>query len=525
MKEFETSIKKAEGLSKALKSSMSELGTLTVDPSGKLNRTLDDYSVKTGNATQSTREFFREQRMQDRIFKESVQSITGAVFALSLFTQGSDKAASTTKTVTQSLLAGVGAANAAEFGFYGLGKSLSGLPGIVGRFGSALSGLGGPIGMAVGIGAALITFFQQTNAEAKKAADEGLKDYKKAIEDAASAMDDFLPEVDAAREESLRKSLDRTNRQLEFYRGIHKQTTVEGRMSKIARLAASALPGANIPAPKVKSGEVRGIPQFILSPEEAAELGIDPIELGAMTPAQLKERIDLLAQVQKETNAQLIVLGNTAVGKKRPLRPEDLKSKKLPGPPGLYGPEKPSFIDQEFEAQLRYIEGGQRLFQSFVDKRERMEEKLAEMQEQLNERIAAAREASWQRDVAAVQNLGAIIQSSFNIAGDSLLGKMLKALQVALEIAKAIRAANASSWDTGSTLGFIGSLIPGIGLLLNTRPAGGSSTTDAVNSAYGQSARSSARIVMSGRMDISNGEYFLIQEMPRYNQHLAGKTV
>jgi len=495
MKEFETSIKKAEGLSKALKTSMSDLGTLTVDPTGKLKRTLDDYTVGTGNATQSTREFFREQRMQDRIFKESVQSITGAVFALSLFTQGNEKADATTKKVTQSLLAGVGAANAAEFGFFGLGKSLSNLPGIVGRFGGALSNLGGPIGMALGIGAALITFFQQTNAEAKKAADEGIKAYTDAIEKAAGAMDKYLPEVEAAQEKLYRNSLLRTEAQLALFKTIQEQMR-------------------------------DGFTSVNVSPEEAARAGITGAELGAMTPAMIAEQIARLEASQRETAALLRTVGNTVSGRKGPLRPEDLKSGKLPGPPGLYGPEKPSFIDQEFEAQLRYLEGGERLFKSFVEKRERMEEKLAEIQEQLNERIAAAREASWQRDMNAVQNLASVMQSSFNIAGDSLLGKLLKAVQIAMQIAQALRYANsAEGGGVGGVLGVIGSIIPGIGLFLNTRTPGSGSTADAVNSAYSRSAGSSMRISVSGNVDLSNGKLFLIQEMPSYNQHLAGKTV
>lgn len=523
MKEFETSVKKAEGLSKALKTSMSDLGSLSVDPSGKLKRTLDDYSVGTTTATQSTREFFREQQMQDRIFKESVQSITGAVFALSLFTQGNEKADATTKKVTQSLLAGVGAANAAEFGFFGLGKSLSNLPGMVGRFGAALSGLGGPIGLALGVGAMLITFFQQTNEEAKKAADEGLKDYTKAIEDAASAMDDFLPEVDAAREKSLRESLNRTEGQLKFFRSVQSQTVVEGKLSKLTRLAVSAIPfgGINVPAPGTNKRRMTegGVPEFLITPEEAASLGIDPVELGAMTPAMLKERIDSLTQMRTTISAQLRVIRGTVTKPKPALRPEDLKKGKLPGPPQLYGPEKPSYIDQEYEQ-------GKRLFEAFTERRERMEEKLAELQQSLNERVAAAREASWQRDMAAVQNLGNVLASTFNVAGESFVGKMLRALQIAIEIAKALRFAKSAEGEgLPGVLGIISAIVPGIGLFLNKGqlPA---SASDSVNSAYaGGSSGSSNTMRVSGSVDLSNGKLFLIQEMPAYNTHLASKTV
>ncbi len=494
MKEFETSVKKAEGLSKALKTSMSELGTLTVDPSGKLKKTLDDYSVSTEHATESTRHFFREQRMQDRIFKESIGSITGAVFAFSLLTKEAEGASGATKRVRESLMAGVEAANAAEFGFFGIGKTLSRVPGVVGAFGSSLMGLGGPIAMAIGLGASLVSFFTQVNEESKKAADEGIKKYAKAVEDAASSMDKFLPQVEAAQEQVYRNSLSRVERQLALFK-------------------------------RIQDVAAEGDREFTIGVEEASAAGLTATQLGAMTPAMIRERVALLEEEQRKLAALLNTVGNTVERAKPALRPGDLAGR-LPGPPKLYGPEKPAFIDQEYEAQLRYIEGGQRLYDAFIDRRERMEEKLAEMQERLNERIASAREASWQRDIAAAQNIGAVLQSSFNIAGDSLIGKMLQVLQIALSIAKAIRFANSAEGSGfAGTAGIIGSVLPIVGLFLNKGGAPGSAT-DSVNNAYSNSiGTSSPRISVSGRVDLSNGKLFLIQEMPGYTKHLASKAV
>jgi hypothetical protein len=362
---------------------------------------------------------------------------------------------------------------------------------VVGRFGSALSGLGGPIGLALGVGAALITFFQQTNEAAKKAADAGLKKYTEAIEKAAGAMDKFLPEVEAAQEKLYRSSLNRIEAQLTLFKSVQEQ--MRG-----------------------------GSSSFNVSPEEAAAAGVSAASLGAMTGAMIQDRILQLEEAQRNTAALLRTVGNTVTGRKGALRPEDLKKDgKLPGPPQLYGPEKPAYIDQEYEQ-------GKRLFEAFTERRERMEEKLAELQQTLNDRVAAAREASWQRDIAAVQNLGNVLASTFNIAGDSFIGKMLRALQIAMEVAKALRFAKSAEGEgLPGVLGIISSFLPGIGLFLNR--SGGqlpASASDSVNSAYASGASgggSSLRV--SGSVDLSNGKLFLIQEMPAYNTHLASKTV
>jgi hypothetical protein len=421
--------------------------------------------------------------MQDRIFKESVQSISGMVFAISLFAQGNDKAASTTKTVTQSLLAGVGAANATEFAFFGIGKSLSGLPGIVGRFGGALSNLGGPIGIALGVGAALITFFQQTNAEAKKAADEGLKMYADAIERAVSAMDKLTPKQAKFAEGVLRAGLAETEAKLEVYRLIQEQ---------------------------MKSGGQ----SLTISEEQAKRAGLTDSQLGAMTPSLVEEMIKNLREQQVERAAQLLALGSGVTGG------SGGKKVRLPGPPQLYGPDKPGFIDQEYEAGLRALE-------KEMEKRERFEEKLAALREQIENRVAAAREASWQRDVSAVENLGSVLQSSFNIASDTFLGKMLKALQIATQIARALRFAGTEEGSgLGGILGVVSSFIPGLGLLFGGASSAGIGTSEAVNRAYAPGASGGGTsIQVSGRVDLSNGKLFLIQEMPAYSNHLANKTV
>ncbi len=484
MKEFETSVGKAEGLSKALKMSLKDLGTLAVDPSGKLLKSLDDVSVKQETATESTRRFFREQRLQDRVFRESVQSITMFTFALSFLTRGNESASATTQKLEKSLLAGVAAANGAEFAFFGLGRALQGAPGLIGRLGGALSNLGGPIGIVLGVGAALVTFFQQSNEEAKKAADEGLKDYQKALDEVSSSMDKFLPKVEKAQEQLYQQSLERVEAQLKIFRDI--QTQMQA-----------------------------GTSLMNLTEEDAKRAGLTAIELGKMTGEMLETKIKQLQDEQRRLAILLRSVGMTVVGAAGALKPGDVKAPKASADTG--GSRGPSDNARSLDQYIKDWNAQQERERQHViavkNERARAQEEYLRKQE-----------AGWQRDMASAQNLGAVLEAAFSQGGDTLLAKLARALQIAFEIAKAIRFAESADAGAAGPLGIIASVIPIVGLLKGQ--AGTSGISDRIDTESRRSLGGYAPAIrVSGKVDLSNGELHLIQVMPAVNRHFANKAV
>lgn len=122
-KQAEQASQKLDNLMRMLRTStqdvQKELSRLMVDNTGKMR----DNTKERDKGTQSIQEFRKEQRTQNFIVRESTQALSGAVFAMALFSSGNKSASATQKAFTESLLAGVIAQNASEFALYGLGKA------------------------------------------------------------------------------------------------------------------------------------------------------------------------------------------------------------------------------------------------------------------------------------------------------------------------------------------------------------------------------------------------------------------
>jgi hypothetical protein len=186
MSQVDRSLKDVDQMSKLLKKSLKEIGqefqTLSktnVDASGKLEQYADNLEKK---GVKSLKEFRTEQRDQNFIVRQGTQALTNMVFALGFLTAGNEKADATYKRITNTLMVGVGAMNAMEFSLFAVGRAGAAVGGALGSFSMRLSALAGPIGIIVAIGAAILSFFQQSNAESAKAAEEGLKKYGDELE-------------------------------------------------------------------------------------------------------------------------------------------------------------------------------------------------------------------------------------------------------------------------------------------------------------------------------------------------------
>lgn len=477
MKEFETSIQKAEGLSKALKMSMKDLGTLTVDPSGKLLKSLDDVSVKTDAATQSTRGFFREQRLQDRVLRESIQSISSMAFAMAFLAQGFGQAEGTSKRLTSALIAGVGAMNATEFALFGLGKAGEQMGGKLGGALVKIGNMAGPIAAVVAVLTSVVQYVKETEAELARL-DESIRQRRARLSGG----------------ESLESQLSRAREELKLAKTAHDvaAATTGKRMSWQQAIRSSSIPGADLIADFVGSGQVdlaQAADKYYAAMEKVQDIVSKMYDVRIKKEDELDRLRDMAAKREAER-----------------------RKKGLSGPPEMYGPDKPSYIDQEYEAELRSYERWQTEHERFWQTQDRE-------REQAEANLSRMREAQWDRDIQSAQNLGNVLLSSFNIAGDSLLGKLIRAVQYAAGLANAV---SKNDNSVGGVLGVISSFVPFLGLL-GTPSTGIGETLDTTmrSPAYA----GSPVIRMVGRVDISNGQAFLIQEMPGYEDYMGKKAI
>jgi len=139
----------------------------------------NNKGLKTG--ADLLRDFYREQRIQDRTTREASQALIGFTVGIaSLINIGADGDA-VIKRFTTSLLVSVTAMQGAEFSAKGLSIATQGFTGKLGEMSAWLGKNAGMIGVFVGVGAGLISFFQQADEEARKAADGGLADFEKRL--------------------------------------------------------------------------------------------------------------------------------------------------------------------------------------------------------------------------------------------------------------------------------------------------------------------------------------------------------
>ena len=142
----------------------------------------DQTAGKTVKGADAARQFFREQRTQDRIVRESTQALFGLTLGLQFLASNQDKAGGSSKQFIDAITAGVATMQSAEFALFGMERAGKSLGGTFGNLMAKIGGMGGMISTVLGVGAALIMFFRKADEEAQKAADEGVKAFSDALE-------------------------------------------------------------------------------------------------------------------------------------------------------------------------------------------------------------------------------------------------------------------------------------------------------------------------------------------------------
>lgn len=141
----------------------------------------DEHTRKVQDGEKALRQFWREQKFQDRVSRDAREALLGATGAVATFAVGNTSASRAVKQFDEALLSGLAAQNQMEFALFSIGQVGSKLPGTFGAISTSIGAMAGPIAITIGIGALLINFFQQSNEEAKKAAEEGLRQYREEL--------------------------------------------------------------------------------------------------------------------------------------------------------------------------------------------------------------------------------------------------------------------------------------------------------------------------------------------------------
>jgi len=103
--------------------SVGQIGTAGGKAAGGVNQ----FGRATTQATSAIRGFQREQRLQNFVVRESIQALSGAVFAYSLLTANQKDASDNQKKLTSAMLSGVAAFNAVEFIGFAVGSRFKAL--------------------------------------------------------------------------------------------------------------------------------------------------------------------------------------------------------------------------------------------------------------------------------------------------------------------------------------------------------------------------------------------------------------
>jgi len=183
-KGFSVTAQKLDGLVTLLRTDLASLGESVRSVSEALAKSsagVRSHNETMGEGEKALRGFYREQKLQDRTVRESQSALLGFTIGMSALISGVDGGSEGVKKFEKVVLTSITAMQAAEFSAAGLGIAGKGLGGTLGSVAGFLEKNAGWIGVIVGLGAGLITFFRDTNKEATKAADEGLKNFSEAL--------------------------------------------------------------------------------------------------------------------------------------------------------------------------------------------------------------------------------------------------------------------------------------------------------------------------------------------------------
>src|SRR3972149_4061961 len=137
-----------------------------------MNRALKEQEKQTSSNSKTVRQYLSEQRLQNRLARETTQAVTAIALAMSFLTDSQENASESSKAMASSLLRGVAIMNAAEFSMFALGKSAAMLSGTLGAIGTRMIALASPVGIALGIVTALGTMMAKPHEERNRSNDE-----------------------------------------------------------------------------------------------------------------------------------------------------------------------------------------------------------------------------------------------------------------------------------------------------------------------------------------------------------------
>ena len=163
-KEAEASLRTLQELSGLAQKSLTQLaqtaagdvGKSTVDATGKLT----GFNRQIGEGERALRSFRQEQRLQSFAVREGSGALIGAVYALSLLQQSTGGSSKEMEKMQRSVLIAIAAMHGAEFSAFGLSRGLSSI-GFV-EAGAAVGKFAGPIGILIALGAGLFSFFHES---------------------------------------------------------------------------------------------------------------------------------------------------------------------------------------------------------------------------------------------------------------------------------------------------------------------------------------------------------------------------
>src|SRR3972149_1844337 len=128
-----------------------------------MNRALKEQEKQTSSNSKTVRQYLSEQRLQNRLARETTQAVTAIALAMSFLTDSQGDASESSKVMASALLRGVAIMNATEFSMFALGKAAESLPPKFAAIGSKMIALAGPVGIAIGGMTALHTMMSAAN--------------------------------------------------------------------------------------------------------------------------------------------------------------------------------------------------------------------------------------------------------------------------------------------------------------------------------------------------------------------------
>lgn len=428
-------------------------GNLTLDPDRleKSTKNLGEYGEATKSASQELRGFYKEQRLQDRVTRDASQALIGFTVGMTALLSQTDDSNEGVKRFNESVLTAITTGQAAEFVFTSVGIAATRMGGTLGAVGGVLTRFAGPISIILGLAAGFISFLRTSNTESKKAAEEGLKKYDEMLDRIAGKMDNWTPETAKARQDALRGQLNET----------------ESRLKILQQLS---------------DARARGEKEIVISEDEARKAGINVNELIRLKGKELDEQIKGLRDRARELASEMNSIP-TFVSAKRPTltkedAEKDAKDRRekekdhekemmayadrqrmdaIKERADQYDADTKRRQDEEQIAQLRYQTGQitaataisqlEALAKETIDTLELARIRKAIFDIQKAEQEDQARRTDAQLDQA--QRVAALLERAFAKSGDTFITKLSQALQIAVNIAKVMNAANARKEGAG----------------------------------------------------------------------------